>query len=353
MISHEKLRKTKSIDISTKTLTSFPPYRGTDEKLVEYILKKIFRSLKSIRRVLGFHRRVRGKSVLRLLSYHDGGGIAVCDASGPANFNKTCAKIARSCGDDFFHFDFEFLEGITQRGSVGASGFFKSYPTSWEDLDSRLAKFALQLAPRDFDPVKLKKDQERDAKKKKKIFRDYKEIPERDDEVDIDQLNDDVRALLGRRKSKGATSAQLDNLATLIGTELPPEFRRLYEIANGAKGALFNHDLLSLKDVTREWKMWKSIYDEWTSDDLRCVSGQRGVVFAAYFCPRWVPFVDLVGGNFLAVDLAPNKKGRLGQVIVFGGDVQHIRRVALDLGDFFQQCARGLDELKRLSDVKR
>jgi hypothetical protein len=54
--------------------------------------------------------------------------------------------------------------------------------------------------------------------------------------------------------------------------------------------------------------------------------------------PKWIPFVDLVGGHYLAFDLLPGPKGASGQIILFGRDVQRVRRVAPDAKAFVEQC---------------
>ena len=84
---------------------------------------------------------------------------------------------------------------------------------------------------------------------------------------------------------------------------------------------------------------WRQIFDEWTLADLTGNTlPQRGVTQGIYCCPRWIPFVDLVAGNALAIDLLPAKRGHVGQVIAFGADHDQILCVAPDLEAFLDLC---------------
>lgn len=61
--------------------------------------------------------------------------------------------------------------------------------------------------------------------------------------------------------------------------------------------------------------------------------------------------VDLIGGNFLAVDVWPQGDGVPGQIIVFGADVRRVRRVAFGVADLIRMSVERLDNPSVLDDV--
>jgi cell wall assembly regulator SMI1 len=148
-------------------------------------------------------------------------------------------------------------------------------------------------------------------------------------------------AFLKARKARGkkCTDKTLDACAKRLGFELPPALAVLYRQLDGAAGLFFGHDLWSLAELEAQTLSWRSIFDEWTLADLRGnTRGKPGVTNDLYACPLRIPFVDLGGGNHLAVDLLPGPKGAIGQIIVAGRDVETIRSIAPDMKAFVEEC---------------
>lgn len=138
-------------------------------------------------------------------------------------------------------------------------------------------------------------------------------------------------AILGRPEQlpPPASAAALDEAERRIGRSLPADLRALYSIADG-DGVGFEHRYLlggkawmALKDLVavhagqREsaWYSWESawhsvVFDTDPADTVRRCGGH----------PAWLPFATGEDGNYLAVDLAPARDGRPGQVIRMGRD---------------------------------
>jgi hypothetical protein len=112
-----------------------------------------------------------------------------------------------------------------------------------------------------------------------------------------------------------------------MGWPLPTDLRALYEIANG-DGIGFDHrnlfgrpwvPVMSLGSVIpgqREpyWMGWETgwdsvVFDAAPAETVRRCTGH----------PGWIAFASDDSGECLAVDLAPARHGRLGQVIAIGG----------------------------------
>lgn len=162
-----------------------------------------------------------------------------------------------------------------------------------------------------------------------------------DDPAKVEEL---LRELAARRKhtvkkSRGDVDARLTALEQLIGDELPAGASAVWRALDGAEGLFFDHDLLSLKQVEAAWRSWRDIFDEWTLEELQGnTEPQPGITQQLYCCPKWIPIIDLVGGHYLAIDLLPGPKGRVGQLIVIGRDVETIRRIAPDMTSFLELC---------------
>ncbi|MFD9687762.1 SMI1/KNR4 family protein [Kitasatospora sp. NPDC059088] len=129
-----------------------------------------------------------------------------------------------------------------------------------------------------------------------------------------------------------ASATALAEAEHRLGTPLPADLRALYLIADGDGNGyenlwLFGNNLwLSLEDLVdcqAEWSEpvwfgwdleWDAVvFDADPADTVRRCGGH----------PGWLPFASGQDGNFLAVDTAPARKGRPGQVIRMGRDFDH------------------------------
>lgn len=141
-------------------------------------------------------------------------------------------------------------------------------------------------------------------------------------------IDEDDREELSLDRLKGATPAQLDALATLIGYPLPEDFRESFLIRDGFRyriapyGAALSDSqfLLNLEGITREVKFW----GEFLREDPDHAAGARpdcrpaGPVAPIMWSRGWLPFVGEGSGNHLCLDLDPPAGGTAGQVFDFG-----------------------------------
>ncbi|MFF5899715.1 SMI1/KNR4 family protein [Streptomyces argenteolus] len=141
-------------------------------------------------------------------------------------------------------------------------------------------------------------------------------------------------AVLGHQEElpPPVTAAQLDDAERRIGHPLPADLRALYLSADG-DGIGYRHRLLiennawlSLESLvaeyteeqewgTRPWYGWDLewdavVFDGTPPDTVRRCGGH----------PGWIRFATSEDGNYLAVDMAPARDGRPGQVIATGRD---------------------------------
>jgi cell wall assembly regulator SMI1 len=168
---------------------------------------------------------------------------------------------------------------------------------------------------------------------------------------------------LGDTLNYGITALDLQMLEMQLGgLELPQAVRDSYLCTDGqepesasacAAGLFFGLMFLPLEDVMEEWKFWREVDDDpqtGANPRLRTQMGSvpPGFVRREYSSKGWIPLAADKAGNYLGVDVNPDEKGAVGQVIVFGRDID--TKVVLWRGDGPDGWARWLasfvDELE-------
>ncbi|MBL3657910.1 SMI1/KNR4 family protein [Fulvivirga sediminis] len=109
-----------------------------------------------------------------------------------------------------------------------------------------------------------------------------------------------------------------DEFEKLSGYPIPKILKDFFTLHNGVEKSAF----LSAEEMLKQWKEWKWIYDDWTQEELYDEYEEVDKVLPLYTTPYWIPFFDLVGGNYVALDMAPHQDGTSGQIISFGADYQ-------------------------------
>ncbi|WP_308119063.1 SMI1/KNR4 family protein [Streptomyces sp. JJ38] len=134
----------------------------------------------------------------------------------------------------------------------------------------------------------------------------------------------DIRRRFPRRSPRPHSTRPSEPL----GRSLPADLRALYLIADGDgfRYLTENYAWLSLQSLVAEytdWREWQDrpwfgwdlewdavVFDGTPADTVRRCGGH----------PGWIRFATGEDGNFLAVDMAPARDGRPGQVIATGRD---------------------------------
>jgi len=160
----------------------------------------------------------------------------------------------------------------------------------------------------------------------------------------------------------GILPQNLEQIELQFGFTLPPVLRESYLCVDGqeaesaagcSEGLFFGLKLLPLEDVLEEWRFWREVDDDPTTGanpHLRQAmqSIPPGWVRKNYSQRGWIPVIADKAGNYVGVDLDPDDKGSVGQVIVFGRDFD--TKVVLWRGDGLTGWAKWLasfaDELE-------
>jgi cell wall assembly regulator SMI1 len=126
----------------------------------------------------------------------------------------------------------------------------------------------------------------------------------------------DVQAAL----RPGASEEQIRSAEEAMGVSFPDEVKAAYRIHDGCSGAgfLYGWEWLSLERMVSEWKVWKDLLDGGDFDGIN--SRPHRAIRNDWWHPSWIPLTYDGGGNHHCLDLAPAKRGRVGQIIMMWHD---------------------------------
>ena len=143
------------------------------------------------------------------------------------------------------------------------------------------------------------------------------------------------------------TAASVEELADFeerIGFPLPTSLRESYLIHNGQSfmttGVLYGFSLLPLQKVDETLANWRSLPKE--NGDF--TSFPKGAIKSCVCHSKWLPIAKDFEGNYLVVDLSPEKEGRAGQVLVLNLHEKLRTVLAFNWAQFLTDIA---DELER------
>lgn len=223
--------------------------------------------------------------------------------------------------------------GKTSEHSISTNSMNAAAFTRWDSLVADPSAMAIEHAP-----TRFKKPENDDEKRNYFAFAEPKV---EDSLYSKERFEVSLSSFLKTRKTS-TTDADVEPLLELqkrIAAPLPGDLVALYESTGELPKVFFGFDLMSTKRVSEEWQGWQEIYDEWTLDALQSQQEAEPGVHPVYISPRWIPIIDLVGGNYLAVDLGPKDGAPYGQVIVAGRDVHNKRRVADGVTELLEKAA--------------
>ncbi|KAF8509250.1 hypothetical protein JB92DRAFT_536783 [Gautieria morchelliformis] len=132
----------------------------------------------------------------------------------------------------------------------------------------------------------------------------------------------------------GIQPPDLAHLELQLGFALPQAVRESYLIVDGqeaessagcSEGLFFGLTLLPFEDVVDEWRFWREVDDDPATganaelrEDMQSIP--PGWIRREYCQRGWLPLVADKGGNYIGVDMNPDERGSVGQVIIFGRD---------------------------------
>jgi cell wall assembly regulator SMI1 len=162
--------------------------------------------------------------------------------------------------------------------------------------------------------------------------------------------------------------AKLEKLQTKMKLILPSDFVASVRVHDGQSSdaelipgppdplGSASYRLLPLTDIGREWVMMKELLDLGLFEGRkpRPVRGRKPKpvpgIQHVWWSTGWVPIADNGGGDYICLDLAPDKGGTVGQVILFGHEGTPQQRVARSFTEWLGNLARGFKAGKYVFD---
>lgn len=143
----------------------------------------------------------------------------------------------------------------------------------------------------------------------------------------------------------GTTDAELRELATTIGVELPADFVSFYRIHNGqqseSSGLLDGEVLLSVPEMLAEWNIWNDLLK--SGDFEGATSTPTLGVRADWWNPLWLPLTYDGAGNNYCLDLSPAPGGTRGQIIRMWHDDSERPLLAASFSEWITQYVTDLE----------
>lgn len=122
--------------------------------------------------------------------------------------------------------------------------------------------------------------------------------------------------------SPEAYNAFAREVKAVTGKSLPDEHGELYRQANGHasqfEGVFMGMSLLSIEESAAIWKELQG--HDGAEFDSECESIPANAIRLKHRNPGWIPLASDFSGNYIGIDLDPDSKGEVGQIINFGRD---------------------------------
>lgn len=154
----------------------------------------------------------------------------------------------------------------------------------------------------------------------------------------------------------GVADAELNDLESALGHELPEDVKQFYKLINGdnpneASSGIFpsvdDYDQmafgpLAISQLQREWEIQNELLEggdfegcepEECDPEIRNESWNAG----------WIPLAGNGGGDLYCIDMVPAEGGNVGQIISHNHETFNHKVVAKSFGEFLESLANRLE----------
>ena len=140
-----------------------------------------------------------------------------------------------------------------------------------------------------------------------------------------------------------ASDADLDALEKNLGLAFPDDLRDTYKVYDGdnKQDILPGGYFMALSEVKTTWEMFKEPVDQGAFNDAD--ANPKGPIKQRWWNTKWIPVLHNGGGDYHCVDMDPDKRGTMGQLIKFQHETGPSHVVAPSFGDFVTGFANKLE----------
>jgi uncharacterized protein YjbI with pentapeptide repeats/cell wall assembly regulator SMI1 len=173
------------------------------------------------------------------------------------------------------------------------------------------------------------------------------------------RIDDTVRFLdpeESRSLPAGASPEDLERVEKEIGVSLPEAFRQAYLLHNGSNQISVCPNAFFLPVVATETS--RGILEAWLA---MCEIGEEfkderskpnGPIRTVHWHPKWVPFADNEGGDYVCLDFAPENGGKVGQVIDWSHEIGPERVLAGSFAEWLVGLPADLKAFRRANQER-
>lgn len=155
------------------------------------------------------------------------------------------------------------------------------------------------------------------------------------DEI-LDIMEEHIKGFSIESLEPGVKLLKIQEAEEEMEMEFPKELKALYLTNNGTLGlgAILGFELMPLEDLITEWKHNKKNIDSDAKNEIRIKSNPEEAIRLQYLDDKWIPFAFNNSHTYLAIDLNPDAKGNIGQIINIGNgegnEVKYVLAESLD-----------------------
>lgn len=157
---------------------------------------------------------------------------------------------------------------------------------------------------------------------------------------------------------KGADEDQIRAFEQKFGICLPEDMKALYRYKNGSRlftlfptlvrKSEFTFSLMSLEEIEdlkehfqNKDALLEEFHEYFTPEDIHRMKDPR--IQPYLFHKEWLPFAQYCGSCYLMLDFAPDKEGKVGQIICYIHDPDEIVYVSESLSTLILEIVHILD----------
>lgn len=147
----------------------------------------------------------------------------------------------------------------------------------------------------------------------------------------------DVRGRLG----EGLKDKDFLRFEDRFGMKLPNDLKKLYSYANGENDivcAMMGFEWMSLDNIIKEYEYLTN-----HADSYNRTSPKDGMIKVGSYKKNWIPFGADGSGSFLLIDLDPDAKGTIGQIITLDNDYDESYVLADSLESFMKMIEKAFE----------
>lgn len=112
----------------------------------------------------------------------------------------------------------------------------------------------------------------------------------------------------------GVADEEIEAFESKIGLSLPEDYKASLKLHDG-EVYVHDYNYLSLESVSGKWSSMERRRKKGDFKGREVYQRGEGIIKNTWWHPGWIPFAEDGGGNYICIDMAPAKRGVVGQIL--------------------------------------